>query len=105
MGKFRTTLDEYGTTPANGFKDPLAPQNQPRGKHRSRKDTRKWCKGKKGREHVPVVQEDFRLNFECRVLFRWRSGEEYWHCMHHKVCSVCGKILEPTLPREECPNG
>lgn len=34
--------------------------DNPDGRHRSRKDTRRWCKGVVGREHRWVYVEDFR---------------------------------------------
>ena len=46
--------------------------------HRSKKNTKRWCKGKVGREHVPG---------------EWgtRRGMHYWW---EKPCQNCGKILD-----------
>jgi hypothetical protein len=88
------------------------------GKHRARKNTRRWCRGKSGVEHKPVVQltnwgERHRTTDSTRTCHwdqHWRrvrdqtvkSGPWYWYCDHEEVCSGCGKILDSS-PCEKCP--
>lgn len=83
------------------------PLQQEVGRHRARKNTRHWCKGKVGREHVV---DQLRQHYgTCRVsqYFRHPYGEQvgkvYWSCTHWWHCSVCGKRLDK-LPTSECPD-
>lgn len=75
----------------------------------SRKDTRRWCKGKPGREHVPEIVFRPWYGRACHALDpgHWLnfSGSD-WHCEHREACSRCGKILREAwkLAREECPD-
>lgn len=62
-----------------------------------KKDTARWCRGRQGREHTPVVEVDPKL--------AWMSGRPcgpvnaggmfgiFDQCKHHQVCAVCGKVL------------
>lgn len=58
---------------------------------RSTKDRAKWCKGKAGRPHQPV------LGFSHHRMWRshlTRNGEmSAWLCPYVMKCSVCGKVL------------
>lgn len=47
-------------------------------KHRSRKDTKRWCGGKEGREHRG----------------RWISAHSVVKSWMTKVCETCGKKLD-----------
>lgn len=74
---------------------------------RSRKNTRRWCKGKVGVEHVVET----RLNKYADAP--WRHGkpacyraEWYacrWWCNHERYCTTCGKILVASLDAD-CPD-
>ena len=77
------------------------------------KDTRRWCKGKPGREHTPVITQattGWRPR-ECRWTVGWRraddgwSGRVAWECIHQETCSACRKILRSVgnLRLDECP--
>jgi hypothetical protein len=64
-----------------------------------RKDTRRWCKGKPGREHAAEI-----------VLRPWYGREcgkpswyPQWVCQHAEVCAACGKVLRH-LRVDECPD-
>src|SRR6266568_2852968 len=60
---------------------------------RSRKDTRRWCKGKPGREHQPrQVTISAGMGLSCGA----------WFCWHAETCACCGKILRYLKPAE-CP--
>lgn len=67
-----------------------------------KKNTKKWCRGKKGVEHQPVVEIDqkrlFGQELECRFV---KSNGRYLICYHHEVCTVCGKVLRDYLTK--CP--
>ncbi len=66
-----------------------------------RKDTRKWCKGVKGRVHVPVVmkrQSGYASSLDCRES-TWMPDR--WMCWHARVCEVCKKVLNFSV---ECPD-
>lgn len=85
---------------------------------RGKKDTKRWCKGKVGREHTP---ETVRHHYYSAPLFaskpcrwqeywEWRSGEKVklrdtrWHCYHAIQCSTCGKYLDTWLTTDQCPD-
>jgi hypothetical protein len=54
--------------------------------HTSKKNTKKWCKGKKGKEHTP----------EC-MTYKEAKGETLNHILgewRFLVCTTCGKELE-----------
>lgn len=79
------------------------------GKQFKRKNTKKWCKGKKGREHKPVTELDIKTwgwlfaknpDLKCGDR-RMRLNPFHFWCYHHVVCSVCGKELR--YSPEICP--
>ena len=81
--------------------DPDAPFNQPR-KQRGRKDRKRWCRGKPGREHTPMLTH---TGGPCEPAARWRVqvfGSD-WACHHVEVCEACGKRLR-WLNDDECPD-
>ena len=68
-----------------------------------RKNTRRWCKGKPGREHTPQIQLDPTLAFLSMPC----SDDRFPGCKHHLVCATCGKVLAPSLQRivqDQCPD-
>lgn len=65
----RSTFDE------EVIEDELDPRPTPGGKRR-KKNTRKWCRGKEGREHQEFLMESTRG--------RWWAFDKY-------RCEVCGK--------------
>lgn len=98
----------------------LAPEEIPRG--HARKDTHRWCKGKPGREHVPVIVIPANLpNWWQEKGCGWGTitayGDELrYRCEHVEQCNTCGKVLRRNyswlpqtrlLPNEmaasECP--
>ena len=76
-------------------------------RHRSRKDTRHWCRGKVGTAHVEAVEH--RSTYGTVRPCGWhvwgrRPGKEWrFACYHAVVCSSCGKVLRP-VPMDECPD-
>ncbi len=53
-------------------------------KSSSRKDTRKWCGGREGREHVPAC---------------FAYGNDSWHKSWRTLsCTRCGKVLARYWP-------
>lgn len=82
-------------------------------RHRSRKDTKRWCRGKVGREHTPGVQfgqggrwalargeaapckrisRDDDWQYTLYVGSRQDTGT-VWLCRHEDYCTTCGKVL------------
>ena len=76
----------------------LAPEAAP---HRSRKNTRRWCRGKPGIEHHPeltIRQWGYLRGDPCHY---WAVLGE-WICYHVQRCTECGKIL--CHLGDECPD-
>lgn len=82
-------------------------------KTKSKKNTRKWCKGKVGKEHVPIVSIDTKMLTYVREChwreYSWtvfkREPEKRWQCHHHTTCQNCGKVLESWyLTKDKCPD-
>lgn len=80
----------------------------------SKKDTKHWCKGKPGIEHIAQLTLDMDTpewrKHACRwkAYWDWRKKHTWvigWTCGHHEECARCGKILRYTcdLTRAECP--
>lgn len=73
-----------------------------------RKDTRRWCRGKAGRQHTPeiVIPENTDTiagRRGCAPGPAW--SQNGWWCLHVERCTACGKILRAVwqLKPEECP--
>jgi len=60
-----------------GRKDPGHDLNKP-GKARSKKDTKRWCRGKVGREH------DYEITKHATSEYSWFNYDTW-------TCSQCGK--------------
>lgn len=76
-----------------------------------RKDTRRWCKGKPGRDHVPgePVKGSYAASHDwpCSWHLSGVVGREptpRYSCLHEVRCQTCGKILEHWLEPERCPD-
>jgi hypothetical protein len=75
---------------------------------RGRKDTRRWCRGREGREHERQIVFMPWYGRDCHPLERgsWRDiAGTGWHCEHREVCASCGRVLREgwKLAPEECP--
>ena len=84
-----------------------------------KKDTRRWCKGKVGREHtidIRRIKYGWYVNADrvrcdyIRNLYPWwerapyyRNRGDEWVCHHERFCTTCGKILSP-LDSNYCPD-
>lgn len=90
---------------------------------RPKKDRRRWCRGKVGKPHQPVIAYHPPLHY-ARGEVDWRCGWRCWRylgggpaephtdhtlgggmihnyrCHHVERCAECGKILTRTV---ECP--
>lgn len=83
---------------------------EPARKPPARKDTRSWCRGKEGREHVPVLAFAPPPWHDRPSACRWRQRMAgpgiAWECFHRQECANCGKVLAASwqLPRDECPS-
>lgn len=72
------------------------PERQPRG----RKDTRHWCRGKEGVEHIVQIRpRDPKWGDPNRVCHLWQPHPKYsrWICYEQEICTTCGKILKHSL--------
>ena len=70
---------------------------------RARKDRTRWCRGKVGVEHTPVLRpRDPGWGDQERVCHRYRWAEHLWVCYEQIVCTSCGKILKDGLPVQDC---
>lgn len=98
--------------------------------HRSRKNTRRWCRGKVGVEHRPGVRMGrwgvyaqaqgypacrweekshwvYQLLADKRVATWEGTGEWFWRCYHEDHCTACGKVLGVNLNGvgpDRCPD-
>lgn len=64
------------------------------------KNTKRWCKGKVGREHKPaLVLRSMWGHRTCDPT----STSRWFGCYHQEVCGYCGKVLRWSIPRKECP--
>jgi hypothetical protein len=82
------------------------PDDELDSKWHSSKNTKRWCRGRVGREHIPVTAKNkFSLNRDCHyVETRYWNGNErrWWYCIHEIVCKNCGKVLEWRV--DDCPD-
>lgn len=81
----------------------------PMGGPRKRKNTKRWCKGKEGREHIPeIVWAKWDIGRGCEprpaYMSMWFYGDGPWVCRHQEVCGVCGKVLQFLLDPKLCPD-
>jgi hypothetical protein len=73
----------------------------PERKPKSKKNTKRWCKGKVGREHVgEIVLNPIWGKSDCGEV-RWWPGR--WSCYHMLACKNCGKRIQWGLRVAECP--
>lgn len=70
--------------------------------HRSRKNTRRWCKGKPGREHQLELIRHRWLSRE-RTCGYMLGGADWWVCSHVYKCSACSKLVK-WLGEDNCPD-
>ena len=90
---------------------PDSPAHQPH-LPRSRKDRKRWCRGKVGVEHA--IETVIHHMYDGAPFYggcRWvpygvtGSSVKQWHysCRHATRCSGCGKYFAVFLPWEDCP--
>jgi hypothetical protein len=109
----------WGTQPARSdeVRTAAAVDPQPARRAPGRKDTRHFCRGKAGREHVPEIvmtPQPFYTGVpggECGWTTHWSVRQRAydgvrWSCRHEERCASCGKVLRCTgqLTRAECPS-
>ena len=65
---------------------------------RKKKNTKKWCKGKVGVEHKPVVKINEKIllgrRANCELFVDNDYVQSFLDCDHHVVCEVCNKELQ-----------
>ena len=95
---------DYGDEPRRDERNARDPE--PRTRHRARKDRRRWCRGKIGVPHRPVVRlgkyAAFRTHLD-KPCYRATWYKRRWLCSHERNCEACGKILEHSLG-DDCPD-
>lgn len=84
----------------------------------AKKDKKHWCKGKVGVPHVPELTLSHTAmswakpgevcHWNSRVRYvngEWVTLTEkgWWVCYHAIRCRTCGKYIQHSLSREECP--
>lgn len=73
----------------------------PERKPKSKKNTKRWCKGKVGREHVgEIALNPIWGKSDCGERSWWPGR---WACYHMLACKNCGKRLQWALRVQECP--
>ena len=77
--------DSYGGVKRRDFRHAHDEPEVPRHKG-SKKNTKKWCKGKKGVEHTSILRKK-----------TWRTGEERV-LYYSNECEKCGKHLNYQYP-------
>lgn len=96
-------IDE-GPTPAEVRATDPTPRPQ-----RRKKNTRRWCRGKEGVEHVLETRLDkyavYRRERDPHALICYRAEwwPRRWWCSHERACVNCGKILVISL-EDDCPD-
>lgn len=113
--RHRRSKWEWGTPGSRSAETRTAasPDPEPARKAPAKKDTRHWCRGKQGVEHVPHLVLDERApgyhKMGCQWGTSWRVRQrDYtvrWQCQHREICTRCSKILrEPwEIGSAECP--
>ncbi len=65
-----------------------------------KKNTKKWCGGKEGRQHqIEIILSD---RYGTKVKCGNKMFRPMWLCYHQEKCNVCGKILKYSLDKK-CP--
>ncbi|MDE2105257.1 MAG: hypothetical protein KGL39_48980 [Patescibacteria group bacterium] len=89
MSKYRVSEERH-----------LQPDRQPTP---GKKDTKNWCKGKVGREHVVEIVLPTNMNAWSKKCGPSRWLPYPWsYCHHVEACKACGKHLRH-LTWAECP--
>lgn len=60
-----------------------------------KKDTRRWCKGKRGREHVLKCVSYNEVKHNNPSPASWTKFTMFWKIL---ICTVCGKELDHYYP-------
>lgn len=114
IGAMPRRFERHKRTKAGGYETPpprsaerAAAAVEPEKRTPGRKNTRAWCRGKVGREHVPVVacRPPALTSLACRWQPRYSDDGVYWWCHHLEECSACGKVLRSgqKFGDSECP--
>lgn len=98
-----TPVDSWGhPLEANPYNDPYFEYGEDRPIHfKKKKNTKKWCKGKVGVEHEPVIELNTKHMYGSNYGKKCRP-DVWWGCYHHEVCKNCGKELK--LFFSSCPD-
>ena len=75
----------------------------------AKKDRKRWCKGKPGREHDYQVQvqpngwgSHGTPSSERRCQpHNWPTRYDWWICKHAAICQNCGR--QESITKQQCP--
>lgn len=81
----------YGYERKGSVSDRRRTDQTPERHGRAKKDTKRWCKGKVGREHVTEIRTEDWLGRDYHCGPSWGGR---WACWERVVCTVCGKKLQ-----------
>lgn len=76
---------------------------------RARKNTRRWCRGKVGVDHVLATRLNKNVTYrnerglDAPACYRAEWWKDHWWCNHEEYCVNCGKILVVSL-NQACPD-
>lgn len=89
--------------------DGMTATERHRGRHRAKKDTRRWCGGKPGKPHsldVRLARIAMDFSKHCtlthpRDLFAAEIAPGlWWQCWEQRYCTACGKMFGYLRPIE-----
>lgn len=100
----RNRLRDWGRAPGRSAEVRAAVAEAPK-RAPARKDTRRWCHGKEGREHAPEIVYHGLYGRACKWEESWSSDGIRWRCEHRETCANCGKTIRESwqLAAGECP--
>lgn len=89
--------------PGSRNTDDSLKKQAPTNRSGAKKDRKRWCKGKVGREHdyqVQVRPNDWgmRRDKPCKP---WSDRYDWWICKHAMICQNCGR--QEDITQDQCP--
>ena len=92
--------------PGSRNTDDALKKQAPTNRSGAKKDRKRWCKGKVGREHDYQVQVrpngwGMRRDAPCKPWSR-QDLYDWWICKHALICQNCGR--QEDITKEQCPD-
>ena len=92
--------------PGSRSSDDALKKQAPTNRSGAKKDRKRWCKGKVGREHdyqVQVRPNDWGMRrVEPCLEPDWLRSVDWWICKHALICQNCGR--QEDISQEQCPD-